>query len=103
MKREPPASMRRLGPLAVLVLGAHLALLHGDWPVLTPVREQQVQRFVTRTVTLAPPAPAPAETAPPTTAAPAPAPVAAAPTPPAPPPAPATQEASRPAPARAGS
>jgi hypothetical protein len=98
MKREPPASMRRLGPLAVLVLGAHLALLHGDWPVLTPVREQQVQRFVTRTVTLAPPAAAPAEAAPPPTTAPVPAPVAAAPKAPAPPAAPATQPAAAPAP-----
>jgi hypothetical protein len=50
---------RRLWPLAGVVLAAHLALLQGGWQALVPTRDRWVQRFTTRTISVARPAEAP--------------------------------------------
>jgi hypothetical protein len=59
MNTGPAPLWRRLWPLAGVVLAAHLALLQGGWQALVPTRDRWVQRFTTRTISVARPAEAP--------------------------------------------
>jgi hypothetical protein len=59
MNAGPAPLWRRLWPLAGVVLAAHLALLQGGWQALVPTRDRWVQRFTTRTISVARPAEAP--------------------------------------------
>jgi hypothetical protein len=59
MNAGPAPLWRRLWPLAGMVLAAHLALLQGGWQALVPTRDRWVQRFTTRTISVARPAEAP--------------------------------------------
>jgi hypothetical protein len=65
MNAGPAPLWRRLWPLAGVVLAAHLALLQGGWQALVPTRDRWVQRFTTRTISVARPAEAPQGTSPP--------------------------------------